>query len=64
MEKPVTLTLIPQNKLTPDSGVKSLLFCIVCSVKSDRILVWSNKDGFYTSFQGTGGLSSATKDFF
>ena len=24
---------------------------------SDRLLRWSKKDGFYTSFQATGGLS-------
>jgi hypothetical protein len=41
----------------PTVGVKSLLFIRVCFVFSDRLLKWSEKDGFYTSFQVTGGLN-------
>lgn len=33
-----------------------MLFFYVCIVLSARILEWSKKDGFYTSFQVTGGL--------
>ena len=47
-EPSITLAVL---NLHPKPGVKSLLFSYVCSVFSDRLLKWSKKDGFYTSFQ-------------
>ena len=38
--------------------MRSLLYTHVCLVFSDRLLKWSKKDGFYTSFRATGGLKS------
>jgi hypothetical protein len=32
-----------------------------CYVLSDRRMKWSKKDGFYTSFQATGGMELGTE---
>ena len=47
MEKSLTLTILSRIKLnTSKAGVKSLLFCYVCLLLSDRSKKWSDKDGF------------------
>jgi hypothetical protein len=50
---------IGHNILTTFTGFKSLLFCFVCSMKSDRILKWSNNlistINIFTIFEGRYG---------
>ncbi len=47
-EKPLTLTIATRIKLTKKPGVTSLSVFNVSFVLSDRILKWSEKEGFWT----------------